>query len=210
MYLRVHETGLLQHCTSEQWQVEQALNLFTRYLANPYLFLPSLALSTSTIENTLILLVLMFAARSTFLATFTRTQLTFHSEKPSASLLTLAFLVQLSPIALLTLPPLLLILITDPNSHLASPKALTVSLRNTLPYLGEFILYTGLLTISATLVAGDWKWVLQTWGTWYVSNETYPLNVDLRPGLSKQDYTARLNTQPWTVVVLLYRNVRPL
>ncbi|KAH6914415.1 cell division cycle protein 91 [Coprinopsis sp. MPI-PUGE-AT-0042] len=151
------------------WRARQNVSSSSRdgtiaalYLANPYLFLPSLALSTSTIENTLILLAVMFAAQ----------------KKASASLLTLAFLSQLSPIAFLTLPPLLLILITDPNSHLASPKALAVNLRKTLPYLGEFLLYTGVLTVSATLVTGDWKWVLQTWGTWITLPDLTP-----NPGL---------------------------
>ncbi len=35
----------------------------TRYLLNPYIFLPSLALSSSSIENALALLSLMFACR---------------------------------------------------------------------------------------------------------------------------------------------------
>ena len=35
-------------------------------LLNPYLFLPSLALSTSTFENTAVLLTLMFASEGEF------------------------------------------------------------------------------------------------------------------------------------------------
>ena len=34
-----------------------------RYLLNPYIFLPSIALSTSSFENTLLLISLMFASR---------------------------------------------------------------------------------------------------------------------------------------------------
>jgi hypothetical protein len=36
---------------------------YNRYLLNPYIFLPCLALSTSTVETTLQLLTLMFASR---------------------------------------------------------------------------------------------------------------------------------------------------
>ncbi|TFK25205.1 cell division cycle protein 91 [Coprinopsis marcescibilis] len=134
----------------------------TLYLANPYLLLPSLALSTSTIENALILLSIMFSCQ----------------RKSSAALLALAFGSQLSPLAAFTLPPLLLLLITDPHSHLASPKPLSVSIRKTLPYLAEFFAYFAVLTFCATLVTGDWKWVSQTWGTWLTLLDTTP-----NPGL---------------------------
>ncbi|EAU91081.2 cell division cycle protein 91 [Coprinopsis cinerea okayama7 len=151
------------------WRARQNVPASTRdgiiaalYLANPYIFLPSLALSTSTIENALMLLSVMFASQ----------------HKSSASLLTLAFLTQLSPISILVLAPLLLLLITDPHSHLASPKPLTASLKRTLPYLGEFLLYTGALAFAATLVTGDWNWVSQTWGTWITLPDLTP-----NPGL---------------------------
>ena len=38
-----------------------------RYLLNPYIFLPSLALSTSSFENTLLLISLMFASQGNYL-----------------------------------------------------------------------------------------------------------------------------------------------
>lgn len=58
------------------WRARQRLNqgpshrdglVFAAYLLNPYLFLPSLALSTSTFENVAVLLSLMFAAEGELL-----------------------------------------------------------------------------------------------------------------------------------------------
>ena len=40
-----------------------SMTIRTRYLLNPYIFLPSLALSSSSLENSLALLSLMFACR---------------------------------------------------------------------------------------------------------------------------------------------------
>ena len=40
-----------------------------RYLLNPYIFLPSLALSTSSFENTLLLISLMFACQGNYFLT---------------------------------------------------------------------------------------------------------------------------------------------
>ena len=45
--------------------VLQTLTSRSRYLLNPYIFLPSIALSTSSFENTLMLLAIMFACQST-------------------------------------------------------------------------------------------------------------------------------------------------
>ena len=58
--------GLLPH---RKWVsskfVLQTQTLRSRYLLNPYIFLPSIALSTSSFENTLMLLAIMFACQST-------------------------------------------------------------------------------------------------------------------------------------------------
>jgi len=43
--------------------MSQTSNILSRYLLNPYIFLPSLALSTSSFENTLMLLSTMLASQ---------------------------------------------------------------------------------------------------------------------------------------------------
>ncbi|KAF5325752.1 hypothetical protein D9611_000399 [Ephemerocybe angulata] len=121
------------------------------YLLNPYNFLPSLALSTSPLESALLLLAVMFASQ----------------KKAAPSLLSLAFLSHLTPNAILFLPPLLLLLLTDPHSHLASPQKISFKRHKVLPLAVEFLLYVGVLTVASTLVAGNLNWVAQTWGTWY-------------------------------------------
>ncbi|RPD62216.1 PIG-U-domain-containing protein [Lentinus tigrinus ALCF2SS1-7] len=118
------------------------------YLLNPYIFLPSLALSSSSIESALALLALMFACRG----------------RASASLLTLACLWHLSLPSLLLLAPILLLLITRPVSRLALPQPLGADLKRTLPLLAEFSAYSMLLTFASTLVCGNWDWVEKTWG----------------------------------------------
>ncbi|KAL0956835.1 hypothetical protein HGRIS_002947 [Hohenbuehelia grisea] len=142
-------------CLVTIWRARQRVPYSSRdamiaslYLLNPYLFMPSLALSTSTLENTLTLVSLALACR----------------QRPSQALLVLSFLTQLSLSSILLLPPLLLLLITDHLSHLASPKSFNGSLKRTLPLLGEFSLYFVSLTFASTVSAGSWKWMLQTWG----------------------------------------------
>ncbi|EDR11553.1 uncharacterized protein LACBIDRAFT_313879 [Laccaria bicolor S238N-H82] len=118
------------------------------YLLNPYIFMSTLALSTSSLENTLTLFSIMFACHGNI----------------SAALLAFAFLIQLSLSSLVILIPLLLLLITNPLSHLASPRPISVSLRKTIPLLGEITAYTLILSLASTLVAGSWAWIPQTWG----------------------------------------------
>ncbi|KII92631.1 hypothetical protein PLICRDRAFT_89199 [Plicaturopsis crispa FD-325 SS-3] len=119
------------------------------YLSNPYLLLSSLALSTSTFDNTLVLLSIMFASQG----------------RASAALLSLAFLVQLSLSSVVLIAPILLLLVCDPISHLAAPRALPVGvLRKTVPHLAEFVAYSVALTLLSTLVTGSWNWMPKTWG----------------------------------------------
>ncbi|KAI0632021.1 PIG-U-domain-containing protein [Trametes polyzona] len=128
--------------TSRDWQVASL------YLLNPYVFLPSLALSTSSIENMLCLLAVMYACRG----------------RASASLFALACLVQLSLPSVLLLAPLILLNITRPVSRLALPRPLDTPLRRAIPLLGEFLGYTALLTLASALACGNWLWVEKTWG----------------------------------------------
>ncbi|KAF9564754.1 PIG-U-domain-containing protein [Agrocybe pediades] len=118
------------------------------YLLNPYIFLPTLALSTSSIENALMLLAMMFACK----------------KKASAALFTLSFLLHLSLSSIVMLLPILLLLINDPHSHLASPQPMTKPLRKLWPLFGEFSMYTVVLALISTLVAGSLAWIPQTWG----------------------------------------------
>ncbi|KAF9527285.1 GPI transamidase subunit PIG-U [Crepidotus variabilis] len=118
------------------------------YLLNPYLFLPSLALSTSSFENTLMLSAILFACK----------------RKPSQTVFTLSVLVQLSLTSIIMVLPAMLLLITDPHSHLASPQPIQTSLRKLWPLFGEFSLYTIVLILISTVIAGSWTWIPQTWG----------------------------------------------
>ncbi|KAI9566946.1 PIG-U-domain-containing protein [Boletus coccyginus] len=118
-------------------------------LLNPYLFLPSLALSTSTFENMAVLLALMFASEG----------------KPPAALLALAFSTHLSISTSLLLLPVLMLLVTSPVSQLASPQEFRGDLRTALKYVGQFVTYwLVLFGASSVMVGGDWGWVRETWG----------------------------------------------
>ncbi|KIM75991.1 hypothetical protein PILCRDRAFT_826843 [Piloderma croceum F 1598] len=137
------------------WRARQRVSSSSRdgligavYLLNPYLFLPTLALSTSTFENTLTLLSIMFASEGQI----------------SASLLTLAFLIQLSLPSLLLVVPLFMLLVGDPVSRLASPAPISSDLRKTIPMLFEFMVYSIVLVLASTLVSGSWAWIPNTWG----------------------------------------------
>ncbi|EIN11521.1 cell division cycle protein 91 [Punctularia strigosozonata HHB-11173 SS5] len=123
------------------------------YLLNPYLVFPSLAYSTSTFENALQLLSLMFGSRG----------------NTSASLLTLSFLIHLSPTSLIILPPtLMLLLILDPSSHLANPRLFPLAPKDALPrlrtLLGSFLGYSTVLACASTLIAGGTGWISRVWG----------------------------------------------
>ncbi|KAJ7288155.1 GPI transamidase subunit PIG-U [Mycena rebaudengoi] len=118
------------------------------YLLNPYLFLSTLALSTSSFENTLVLLALMFAAQG----------------RPSPSLLAAALLLQLSLSSILLLAPLVLLLASSPVSQLASPRAFSGDAKKMALFVGEFVAYTAVLTLASTLISGGWAWIPQTWG----------------------------------------------
>ncbi|KAF8160705.1 GPI transamidase subunit PIG-U [Crassisporium funariophilum] len=139
----------------QTWRVRQNVKESQRdalvaalYLLNPYILLPSLALSTSSFANALMLATIMFACRG----------------KSTATLFSLSFLLHLSLSYIVMLLPLLLLLISDPFSHLASPRPTSAYLRKLTPLVGEFALYTVTLTLISTLVAGSWEWIPQTWG----------------------------------------------
>ncbi|KAJ6508519.1 GPI transamidase subunit PIG-U [Mycena sanguinolenta] len=117
------------------------------YLLNPYIFMPTLSLSTSPFENTLALLSFMFATQGLV----------------SPSLLAAALLLQLSLSSILLLAPLIMLLASSPVSQLASPRAFSGN-GKMVPLVAEFTAYTTVLTLASTVVSGGWAWVPQTWG----------------------------------------------
>ncbi|KAK0213150.1 PIG-U-domain-containing protein [Desarmillaria ectypa] len=118
------------------------------YFLNPYLFLPSLAFSTSSIENAVCLLAIMFACE----------------RRASASLLALAFLVQLSLSSVLLITPIIFLLMTSPTSQLASPRPFSGKWTQSLRLVVELTVYSIVLTLASTLVSGNFLWISQTWG----------------------------------------------
>lgn len=88
--------------------------------------------------------------------------------RASPALFLLSILIHIDLSTIILLLPILLLLITDPHSHLASPRPLTASLRRTIPLLGEYLFYTFVLAITSTIIAGGVQWVPQTWGATYV------------------------------------------
>ena len=131
----------------------------------------TLALSTSSLENTLTLFSIMFACHgASFPLRPTYAFWSIASGNISAALLAFAFLIHLSLSSIVILAPLLLLLITNPLSHLASPRPISASLWKTIPLLGEITAYTLILSLASTLVAGSWAWIPQTWGATYVTH----------------------------------------
>ncbi|VDB95986.1 unnamed protein product [Peniophora sp. CBMAI 1063] len=132
------------------------------YLANPYLFLPSLASATSTFDNALVLLSLKYAAE--------------HNTSPA--LLALAAASHLSLPAILLLPSILLLLASDPHSHLASPKPFAGDWKRMAPAAGEFTAYFAVLTLASSVVAGGLSWTHNSWAANFLLPDLTP-----NPGL---------------------------
>ncbi|KAH7889100.1 PIG-U-domain-containing protein [Phlebopus sp. FC_14] len=140
------------------WRARQRINkapssrdglIAVVYLLNPYLLLPSLALSTATFENMMVLLSLMFASEG----------------KRSPALLALACSIHLSLSTFLLLAPLLMLLATSPASQLASPRPFTGSLKAVAKCAGETAVYWLVLFGAASIMAGGgWGWMRETWG----------------------------------------------
>ncbi|KAI0689071.1 GPI transamidase subunit PIG-U [Cytidiella melzeri] len=137
------------------------------YLLNPYLLLPSLALSTSSLENAALLAAVAFACE----------------RRISASILLLAVSTHLSLSSILYVLPVFLLMISSPVSDLASPRPFNLDLRGILrqilPLVGEFITYTTVLLFASTLVCGgSWAWMEKTWGAFFLLPDLTP-----NPGL---------------------------
>lgn len=147
--------ALAAWATVRIWRTRQNVPVSSRdgllaafYLLNPYILFPSLALSTSTFENALCLLSLMFACCG----------------QKSPSLFTLAFLTHLSLPSILMVIPVLLLLLAGPASRLASPRLFAGDVRKSISLFAEFAGYFASLSIAAVMICGNWGWVQQTWG----------------------------------------------
>ncbi|KAI0030944.1 GPI transamidase subunit PIG-U [Vararia minispora EC-137] len=136
--------------------------LASMYLINPYLFLPSLATSTASFDNALLLLAIKFACE----------------RRTPPCLFSLAFASQLSLPSILLLPPILLLLLSDAKSHLASPKSFSTSYSAVAPVVLEFFAYFATLTGAATIATGGWSWAANTWGAGLILPDLTP-----NPGL---------------------------
>ncbi|KAI0087819.1 PIG-U-domain-containing protein [Irpex rosettiformis] len=156
------------------WRLRQRVGKSSRdgliaalYLLNPYLFLPSLALSTSSLENTALLVAVAFACE----------------RRSSASILLLAILTHLSFSSIIYILPIFLLLTSSPVSNLASPRPFALDFKGlrkaVLPLVGEYFAYTTVLTAASTLVCGGSRaWVEKTWGSFFLLPDLTP-----NPGL---------------------------
>jgi len=132
------------------------------YLLNPYILLPSLARSTSSLDNTQHILCLLFAALG----------------KPSPALFTLAFLTHSSLTSILLVPPVIMLLLSGPTSFLAIPKPAAISVKRAFYLSSEYLVYLMLLVGISTFVAGSWGWLEKTWGSIFLLPDLTP-----NPGL---------------------------
>ncbi|KDQ10047.1 hypothetical protein BOTBODRAFT_116364 [Botryobasidium botryosum FD-172 SS1] len=132
------------------------------YLLNPYTLLPSLARSTSSLDNTQHILCLLFAALG----------------KSSPALFTLAFLTHSSLTSVLLVPPVIMLLLSGPTSSLAAPRPAVISIKKALYLASEYFVYVALLAGISTFVAGSWGWVEKTWGAIFLLPDLTP-----NPGL---------------------------
>ncbi len=137
----------------------------------------------------------------------TVTHVFLYTDKSSQSVFTLALLVHLSLSSIVMLLPILLLLITNPQSRLASPRAIEADPWKLLPPIGEFSLYFIILSLISTLIAGNWAWIPQTWGATCVTTLKSSFSY-LRPNF------ALLQVDPFwpdakyrAVVVFLHRDV---
>lgn len=95
------------------------------------------------------------------------------SGKASASLLALAAYTHLSLSGILFAPPLILLLLGQPESALASPKTRPLDWRKAAALAGEYVAYVTALALIAALASGGWSWALKTWGTVYGNSCPY-------------------------------------
>ena len=84
------------------------------------------------------------------------------------ALFALALLTQSSLYSVLLLPPLFLLLRAGPTSSLKTPKTTSFRLKDVVLTVFGFISYMLVLIGIGTLVAGNFRWIKETWGATYV------------------------------------------
>lgn len=85
-----------------------------------------------------------------------------------------------------------MLLVQSPVSRLASPAPTMSNLRETIPMLLEFLVYSFVLTLASTFVSGGWAWISQTWGVGYdpvVSSLVYYSLIERYDRLTLPDLT---------------------
>lgn len=105
---------------------------------------------------------------STIISLIPEIRADFFIGNASPALFLLSILLHIDLSTFILLLPIILILITNPHSHLASPHQLTANLRCVVPLFGEYLSYTCILALASTIIAGGVQWVPQTWGATYV------------------------------------------
>lgn len=146
--------------------------LFFRFLLNPYLFLSSLALSTSTLENTLFLFSTFSACRGASPETSLAPFWPRSAGRISACLFSLAVLSYLSLSSILFALPLAMLLLEKPESSLASPRNVTFNPSKFMKLLLLFVTYLVMLGFICTLATGGTTWILKSSGTGLASVPT--------------------------------------
>lgn len=86
-------------------------------------------------------------------------------------MLTIALLAHVSFLNILLTPPILLLLTSQPESFLASPRPFKGDYRKGLRLISEFAVYFVALFFIASIASGGSTWVARTWGARYVDFE---------------------------------------
>ncbi|KAF9061205.1 GPI transamidase subunit PIG-U-domain-containing protein [Rhodocollybia butyracea] len=131
-----------QTLSSESTESKSSL-LIIIYTLNPLIILPSLARSTSSVDNAVLLTAICLAC---------------HAPVRFGALFFLALRTHLSIDALILVPPMFMLIFSSPASRLRRP-----GLSNFVEISLFILLWTALAAYARTC-AGDWKWVWQTWG----------------------------------------------
>ncbi|KAF5391023.1 hypothetical protein D9757_003933 [Collybiopsis confluens] len=175
------------------------------YMLNPLIFLPSLALSTSSLDNLVILGAVMWACEAVS-----------NSKEPtspaSKSLLLLALRTHLSPDSIILVPPVMMLILSSNGhwSHLASPNKFAFrkpnGIQQTGQIIGEWLLYWLSLTMISSLIAGGTSWMGQTWGATFTLLDLTP-----NPGVWWYFFTEMFDHfRPFFLMVHLLLYVAPI
>jgi len=128
--------------------LQQEVLIAISYLFHPYTGLPTLALSTSSIDNMLHLLTLYYAM----------------SGNVSLALFILAALTCTSLPSILLVPPIIVLAVRGPNGSLRTLDVLPLDRRKAYRYATQFVMYLATLISLSSVVSAGFRWVPRTWG----------------------------------------------